>query len=190
MTHMQSKFHSQVLFAALKALEALHACMLSATLLTICLARCWAWGERDTAAPGCSGKQKCEIYTIMYIHSIYAQVIASGNCVVGIATQHTSKHIRNMHRVCTCLCIVMYTCTCTVGPLYNGHHWDQRFRPLRRGGYKSGVLLYKYYFNAVGPRWVAIIEKVAAHQGWPLRGVPLYFHTCITPVQINFSMCT
>ena len=25
-----------------------------------------------------------------------------------------------------------------------------------------------------GPRGVAVIDKVAAHQGWPLRGVPLY----------------
>ena len=32
---------------------------------------------------------------------------------------------------------------------------------------------------------MAIIDSVAAHQGWPLRGVPLYVHTQIANIGVR-----
>ena len=45
---------------------------------------------------------------------------------------------------------------------------------------------------------MAIIERVASHQGWPLRGVPLYIHDCmcnedkcmIVPLQVAGGQST
>ena len=42
--------------------------------------------------------------------------------------------------------------------------------PRSRGLYKEQSSMEVQ----LGKRWVAVIDKVATHQGWPLRGVSLY----------------
>ena len=60
----------------------------------------------------------------------------------------------------------------TVEPLYDDHHWDQRFR-----GVATNQGFYKYYFNGVETKVSGHYRergRSSIHQAWPLRGVPLY----------------
>ena len=55
-------------------------------------------------------------------------------------------------------------------------------------GHKSGVLQLLFQCCEYQGAWVAIIERVAAHQRWPLRGVPLYIASVIPLYPVNIRL--
>ncbi len=73
-------------------------------------------------------------------------------------------------------------------PLYSGHPWGAKFWPLYRGGLYWGVVLYT---NCSFGTWVpGRYIEVAFIQGWPLRGIPLYYLSIpiYPPPPLSFSL--
>ncbi len=77
----------------------------------------------------------------------------------------------------------MNTCTYTVEPLYNGHHWDQQTCPFDRGVRSFNIIKYQN-----GTRKVSFVVRCPLFRGVLYKGFHCTYMYMLLQFPTNFTV--